>query len=191
MTGTTHRLGGILVGMGMIELLQADDIKQQGLILGAAILGSLIPDIDNPQSTISYKIPLLRSLVGMLQGAVRLFSCILPKKQKQYVRSCIGHRGITHSWIFVVILMLLTLLADRILQPEMNLILIGAATSAGMISHIVLDCFANGVPLLLPFSTNRVTITHIKTGGAAEWFVRAGLILLIGVFCYYQGGFSL
>jgi inner membrane protein len=184
MTGTSHRLGGILAGLGTISLLQAADITSQGVILGAAVIGSLLPDIDNAQSTISYKVPLVRGIVGLMQGAIRMLSGLLPNKQRRYVRSLIGHRGITHSLVFAAAMPGMVLVAGRMLHhvlytPYFNMAAWGIM--AGVLSHILLDIFSNGVPLFLPFSVKRITAARIKTGGVAEWLVRIGIILLAGI----------
>lgn len=189
MTGTTHRLGGIIAGIGTMELLGIHDLKTQGIIIGASIVGSLIPDIDNPQSTISYKIPVMRSIVGILQGAIRLTTNLLPRKQKQYVRSCIGHRGVTHSILFALLIPGLILMLGRIIGVQWNLVALGIFI--GLMSHIILDFFAGGVPFFIPFYAKRVAIMHIKTGGIAEWLVRIGFILLIGIICLWKGDFIL
>ena len=184
MTGISHRLGGICAGLGAISLLQATDIKSQGIILGAAVIGSLLPDIDTAQSTISYKIPAVRAVVGVMQGLVRAMAGLLPRKQRDYIRSTIGHRGITHSLLFSLIFPALIIAVGYNLHTS-HAIMAALGMMAGILSHILLDIFSNGSPLFLPFSKKRVTGARIKTGGIIERIFQAGLVVLTTIIAKY------
>ncbi|WP_054741767.1 metal-dependent hydrolase [Cellulosilyticum ruminicola] len=102
------------------------------LILSVSILlGSLLPDIDHPQSIL---------------GRHVLFI------SKPLYRSC-GHRSLTHSVFFVILLVLLLSLA--------KLKLFGFGLGVGMLSHIVLDlCWpgSSGVAILYPFYRRRIDL---------------------------------
>jgi len=177
MTGTSHRLGGVLAGLATIALMKTPDIQTQGIILASAVIGSLLPDIDNAQSSISYKIPLVRGIVGLFQGAIKLLAGLLPKKQERFIRSAIGHRGITHSLVFALIMPGIIIIFGHMFS---NLYIFPAALGmmVGILSHILLDLFSNGVPLFLPFSNKRTTGARIKTGGVAEWLIRIVIIYI-------------
>lgn len=166
MTGITHRLAGITVGIVVIEGLHVNDIKMQAVIIGGCILGSLLQDIDNPQSIISYKIPVVRSIFGLFQKMIRMFSCLLPNKQGNYIRSCIGHRGLTHSLFGAVVIMVISCLITRFTIFSDKLFPMGLGI--GLLSHIILDLFSGGVRLLLPFSNRNIKIMKIRTGGVVE-----------------------
>lgn len=177
MTGATHRMAGMCTGIAAIEILQADDIKIQAVLLTGCILGSLLPDIDNPQSTISYKIPLVRAVYGMLQNAIRGFASLLPRRQREYVRSSIGHRGLSHSLLAAVVLPELAWLVGDVININTGAFALGLLL--GIWSHIFMDLFSGGTRLFLPFSICNIKFMKIKTGGIMEWIVRIGLIIAL------------
>lgn len=177
MTGTTHRLAGITSGVVIIDNLHISDIKLQTIVLGGCILGSLIPDIDNPQSTISYRIPMARYFFGLMQNMIRIFSNLLPNKQRSYVRSCIGHRGFTHSFFAIILIPVLANLIIRIAGFSDNLFSLGLGI--GLLSHIILDLFSGGTRLLLPFTDINIKITKIRTGGILEILIRFVLLCFL------------
>lgn len=166
MTGTTHRLAGITAGIVVTEVLHIHDVKMQTVIIGGCILGSLLPDIDNPQSTISYKIPFVRIIFGIFQKMIRILSGLLPNKQGNYIRSCIGHRGLTHSLLAVIFLPAISFFITRMIGYSDNLFSI--SLGIGILSHIILDIFSGGTRLLLPFSAVNIKLMKIRTGGVIE-----------------------
>ena len=177
MTGTTHRLAGIGAGIAAIEILQINDMATQAVILTGCIVGSLLPDIDNPQSTISYKIPFVRAVYGLLQKVIRGFANLLPRRQREYVKSSIGHRGLSHSLFAAVTLPALVWLIGSVIH--INPDACALALMLGILSHIFMDLFSGGVRLFLPFSVHNVKFLKIKTGGIMEWIVRIGLITVL------------
>lgn len=181
MMATTHRLGGLAAGTALAALLQAD-LEASGILLAGALLGSLIPDIDNKQSSISRKWPLAGWAVSAGQTIIRGISWLLPRKPRNYIRSLIGHRGLTHSLMPVIVLPLLVMLAGKGIGYVGMGKYAAAGLAGGILSHLILDMLAGGVPLFIPFSTKRFCLAKIKTGGAAEWLFRAA-ILVIFLFC--------
>ena len=178
MTGTTHRLAGIGTGIAAIELLQVNDITIQTVLLTGCIVGSLLPDIDNPQSTISYKIPFVRVVYGILQKVIRGFASLLPRRQREYVRSSIGHRGLSHSLFAAIALPALVWLIGSVIDVKPEALVLGLML--GILSHIFMDLFSGGTRLFLPFSIYNVRFLKIKTGGIIEWIIRIGLIIVLG-----------
>lgn len=177
MTGTTHRLAGIGTGIAAIEMLQVNDVKIQSVLLTGCILGSLLPDIDNPQSTISYKIPFIRTIYSIFQKLIRLFANILPKRQKEYVKSSIGHRGLSHSLFAAIMVPVLVWVTGSILHLHADTFSIGLLF--GLLSHIFLDLFSGGTRLFLPFSIHNIKFLKIKTGGMIEWIIRIVLTVVL------------
>lgn len=177
MTGITHRLAGIGTGVAVIEILQLNDMTTQAVILTGCIVGSLLPDIDNPQSTISYKIPFVRAVYGLLQKVIRGFANLLPRRQREYVRSGIGHRGLSHSLFAAVTLPALVWFIGSVIHINPDACALGLML--GILSHIFMDLFSGGVRLFLPFSVHNVKFLKIKTGGIMEWIVRIGLITVL------------
>lgn len=181
MMAATHRLGGIAAGTALAAILKVD-VAETGILLAGAVLGSLLPDIDNRNSTISYKIPLVSLLVTVGQAAIRGISSLFPRKQKNYIRSLIGHRGLTHSLLAAVLLPLPV--AAICLSAGFSRIglYVAAGLLGGMLSHLLFDMLAGGAPLFMPFTTKRVVLAKMKTGGLIEWLFR---LLLVAVFVYF------
>lgn len=166
MTGYTHMMGGLCAGMAMLgwkgSLLTPESCL---LFTGGILLGSIVPDIDNRNSTVSHRLPLAGFLVNMVQKGIRYLSCLLPGRLGKRIREAAGHRGITHSLLLPLILMVCS---------GGSLFLLG--TAVGITVHILLDMLSGGVPLFLPFTGVRITLGKIKTGGILDTVaVRWGL----------------
>jgi inner membrane protein len=117
------------------------------LLLTAIYLGSLLPDLDHPGSTI---------------GRRFLFISIP-------LSGLFGHRQITHSlWPFVV-----TLWVFSYEPMTMPIIL---ACMIGYFSHILADFFSDsGIPLFWPFQM-RVGIRLCSSGGIVEPIIALSLL---------------
>lgn len=174
MMAASHRLAGAAAGMILAGILTPpDDLAGRAVILSAAVLGSLIPDIDNPRSSISRKQKGIRAAAGIFQMSVRGIASLLPEKQQRYVKGAAGHRGVSHSLVMAFLCACLVHMGTIVLPGWDSVISLAAwGTGAGVVSHLCLDMFAGGVPLLFPFTMKRVTLARIRTGGLAEWMVR-------------------
>jgi inner membrane protein len=159
MTGKTHIVGGIAASLAYAQFTNHDPIT----MLGAGVIGALLPDICHGGSKIGRKLPLLSKLINML----------------------FGHRTFTHSLLFLVIVA--TLLNSFIPNEAVK-----AGFLAGMVSHYVLDMATkNGIKLLFPLSmTVRFPLTT-RTGGAVENVVFSVLALLSFYFGYEAFSFYL
>lgn len=124
---------------------------QQLLMLGAGVVGSLLPDIDHP-----------RSFLGR-----RLWFISIP------LSNLIGHRGITHSIIGIAAMAAAIWYALTRLNwhPGYSVpIVIGAAI--GYISHVVADyCTPSGVPLLWPMDKRFSAPITVQTGTMPEYVI--------------------
>jgi inner membrane protein len=128
MTGRTHLTIGIATGLALAQTLNLPP-KESALIIAAAALGSLLPDIDHPQSMLSGWIP----GAGLLSIFAR-------------------HRGITHSLLFCILLpcVLWYALSAEVKLPIPYIYPLGLVL--GMCSHLLSDMLTPaGVPLLYPF----------------------------------------
>ena len=152
MTGKTHIVGGIAASLAYAQITNHDPI----IMLGAGVLGALLPDICHGGSKIGRKLPLLSKLINML----------------------FGHRTFTHSLLFLVII---AILLNSFIPNEA----VKAGFLAGMVSHYVLDMATkNGIKLLFPLNmTVRFPLTT-RTGGAVENVVFSILALLSFYFGY-------
>lgn len=137
MNGYTHLAGGVLAGCIVVYFTGASEPLQ--LILAASCFGALLPDIDNPQSTIQRYVPGVGKIIGRL----------------------LKHRGITHSLFFVGLLV-----AGLKMTPISWTYVL--SFTAGMISHLVLDTFnPKGVPWLWPL-LGRLSLPLVNSSGLLE-----------------------
>lgn len=133
MTAPNHIAGGI-VFTGIFTSLWNVNIFADPYYLGATVLVSLLPDIDTP-----------KSLIG------KPFYPLSKWLYRKY-----GHRTITHSILFALILTLITYIFQRlqVIPPHYALIIFFA-----YFGHLLLDMLTTtGVPLLYPFWRNPCVI---------------------------------
>ncbi|MFB9859514.1 metal-dependent hydrolase [Salinicoccus siamensis] len=149
MTGKTHLIGGIAASLAVSYGIGESPF----IITTAGIVGALLPDICHSGSRIGRQFPFLSKLINLL----------------------FGHRTVTHSLLFLVLISLIT---DQIFSDD----LIKYGLLAGMISHYLLDMAThNGIRLFFPLPiVIRFPIT-VKTGGRIEKFFLSILTLV----CWY------
>jgi inner membrane protein len=131
----THLSFGLFIGLVLLFFF---NFTPSYLFLIFILIGSLIPDIDAT-----------KSFLGKRIYPLSLFLKII-----------FSHRGFFHSFTFVILLTLLTLM----LSPESVLL----GFFIGIQSHIILDSFTpKGI---LPFWPLRLRINgNIKTGSVKEY----------------------
>ena len=155
MISATHISFGVLLTEFILTSL---GIEPNTTTLALSGIGSLLPDIDTPKSAL---------------GRIFPFSKIIEHKY--------GHRQITHSWIFIVIA--LVLFCPFILFLGF---LKYAGIIIGVISHIMID-MANpsGVPLFYPNSSRFVfpenKSSRIEVNSKKEYILLAVLLFLVVV----------
>lgn len=133
MTAPNHIAGGI-VFTGIFTSLWNINIFAEPYYLATTILVSLLPDIDTPKSIIG------KPFYPLSKWIYRKY----------------GHRTITHSLLFTVILTLITFIFQRlqIIPPNFTIIVFFA-----YFGHLLLDMLTtSGVPLLYPFWRNPCVI---------------------------------
>ncbi|WP_075617172.1 metal-dependent hydrolase [Paenisporosarcina indica] len=152
MTGKTHILGGLAASLALANVTNYEPV----LLVGAGVVGALIPDICHGGSTIGRTLPVISKVINML----------------------FGHRSFTHSLLF---LLLIGFLLKSFVANES----LGTGLLIGMVSHIVLDMATkNGVKLFFPFKVRIRFPLTTRTGGAVESVVFAALSLLSVYFGY-------
>lgn len=142
MMGATHAALGALVGTALAAATHSPP-DQAALLVGAAVLASLLPDVDHPKAAIRQKLG--------IAGHVAFF--------------WLRHRGITHTlclWGLVSVAALIALP-----QP------LALAISAGYASHLLSDCLTlSGLPLLMPLSHRMIHLLprplRVRTGSLME-----------------------
>lgn len=156
----THVAIGVAYGTALIPAVQRGDfsIEQYGLIMVGLVIGSLLPDLDHPQSTISQHIPIVGCLISSLTR----------------------HRGILHSLLGVVVFYFLcgVLMIPAVAatgNPRIAASL-PAGLLMGYVFHIGADMLTKGgVRLLYPLKWN-LGVGIFKTGGLLEFGFRVVLM---------------
>ena len=100
MNRTTHIVAGTCAGVIMSTIVVSNPLSVEGAILssvliGGSIWGSLLPDIDHPESTFGKKVPFISNLISATGG----------------------HRGITHApLLYMLLLSLMLLITNKGIQ---------------------------------------------------------------------------
>lgn len=143
MLAKTHLVGGAAAGVAAAHYLP----HEPALLIGAAVLGSLLPDICHSGSTIGRKAPLLANIVSAV----------------------FGHRTFTHS----ILAMALIAWGLSYLNTPPSILW---GLLAGYGSHILLDAMTrNGVKVLWPLPVTLKLPPFVRTGGTGEWIVLTAL----------------
>ncbi|GLC86917.1 metal-dependent hydrolase [Lysinibacillus piscis] len=153
MQGNTHIIGGIAASLAFAQVSQDNPL----LLVGAGMVGALLPDICHGGSKIGKAFPLTSKLVNTL----------------------FGHRSFTHSILFV-------LLVAMLLQAINPYKAISEGILIGIASHILLDMGTKkGVKLFFPWSMSvRLPLTT-KTGSKVEKIL-AVLFILLSLYLSYE-----
>jgi inner membrane protein len=152
MQGNTHIIGGITASLAFAQISNDNPF----VLVGAGIIGALIPDICHGGSKIGRTFPIISKIVNKL----------------------FGHRSFTHSLLF---LFLVAMLLHAIIPYESII----AGLLVGMMSHIALDMGTKqGVKLFFPINMSVRFPLTTKTGGKVEKVVFTLLSVLSLYFGY-------
>ena len=192
MMATGHQVVGITFGVGALTLLpqlvpHADEPLSAVFFLGFVLFGSLLPDIDMPNSKLGHKF--WRGLLTLFTLAFTIY-LFVPRYLDLYreelkvflmlllpvlliIRS---HRKMTHSLLFVGMLIGYSWFIEEWLNIQWFYL---SGLIIGVISHLSADYLTKrGIPLVYPFSSKhkRFFITF-RTGSAIEKAVVYSLVL--------------
>lgn len=193
MTGKTHKVGGLCIGIITGSLLvnppfTKEKIKLVCVLIVWAIIGSLIPDIDHRGSTISKKRGFSKTLnklmnknkflkEGMLKiiffpimVVVALIIIII-----SFILSCLSmiisdlfeHRGVTHAPItYIVIILILSIFTPKFSSVGQHIYIFSLiGVFVGAMSHILMDSLTvKGTPWFYPLSKKKHRFLKLKTG---------------------------
>lgn len=184
--GKTHIMIGAAAG---ITIAVKYPIEKQMLFLTFTTLGSLIPDIDHPRSTLNQKILPIKNkffkeifYLGVGLGSI-YFSYKLNIKAFTLIGIALiltglsSHRGFTHS-----LLGLLIYWAGiyYITNSVYNLSMAHIGFAIGYMSHLVADMMTNkGIQLFYPLKPRVKFPLTITTGGIGEY-----VIMIIALVCF-------
>ena len=155
MIAPTHIAFGLLTTTGVFSLF-SHSLHNNLPAVGAVILGSLLPDVDSPRSSLGRLVPFIS----------------VPIERRW------GHRTVTHCLLAVAVLVV-------VLSPLLFLKgTIYVALLIGYMSHLLADCGTkSGCPLFLPRPEIAVLPGNDKyrftTGAPSELILLAVLILLL------------
>ena len=165
MLNATHQALGLMSALAVCSAADAGSLTCAGCAL-ASVLGSRLPDLDQPGSRIHRRSPIeRRSLaIGALGAVLRL-----PLRAFAVLAS---HRGATH-WLTTAVLVTVALgvLAAPLGAPAVFVAAVGVG--CGYVTHVLADaCMPSGAPLFGPFSRRRVHLLGsrrtLRTGSPAD-----------------------
>ena len=179
MIAPTHAIYGPAVALIILAVFGVE-ASFHWTVIFCALLGSVLPDIDHPTSTIGRLVPWISKPI-----------------ERRF-----GHRSITHSALGTVVAAIVFLLIVSISITVMQKGVLGfipdilrltAAFTLGYVSHIVLDMLTpRGVELLWPNPNRHVLFKdklQVETASKGELPVAAlGLVLLVLAFPLSQYG---
>lgn len=133
----------------------AKSLTVQAVLFCGLIIGSILPDIDEPHSYISRKFKIFSFLVQIIFFILRFFAIIfifIDKTHYQNIKNTLKHRGITHFLILPVFLFLFSFLLP--FEYAKTFIL---AISIGWLLHEIGDMMTKGgiKNWLFPFFINQ------------------------------------
>lgn len=144
----------VLTGLSVYSLAaHYTDLPWGPATVGAAVAGSLLPDIDHPKSWLGRRLLPISVPLTML----------------------VGHRGITHSLLAVVAMAFVLTFYGGIAGGVV------AALSIGYVVHLAGDFVTNsGIPLLWPIK-RRYRLPLAKTGGFVEPVIVLAVAVWAGI----------
>ena len=151
MRAYTHALIGISAYIGVATMADMPNVSVDVTTIAAAFAGSVLPDIDHPNSWIGCR---LRFLSLPLWGIF-------------------GHRGFTHSLVSAA---LISSLLYLLTQVHMGIAL---ALFIGYIGHLLGDFITGGIPLLWPQRKTYRFPIYFAVGGIVEHIIFVGLLAVM------------
>ena len=168
MLNATHQALGLMSALAVCSAADADALTYAGCAV-ASLLGSRLPDLDQPRSRIHRRSPIeRRSLaIGALGAVLRL--------PLQAFAVLASHRGATH-WLTTAVLVTVAfgMLAAPLGATAVFVAAVGVG--CGYVTHVLADaCTRSGAPLLGPFSRRPVHLLGsrrtLRTGSPADVLV--------------------
>ncbi|MBH0173389.1 metal-dependent hydrolase [Fictibacillus sp. 23RED33] len=157
MKSNTHLLGGVVAGAlyKAFTDLPPETLQHELTFFGAAVFGSLLPDLCHPGSYLGKKTVFLSKTIS----------------------KTFGHRTITHSWMMILVLFLLPQWIDWRYEESLSIGLV-----VGVLSHLILDAATSrGIQLLYPLPIRFRFPFYTKTGSRTETNIASLLGLLAAV----------
>lgn len=165
MTGKYHLIAATSTGLAgsVFYFISRDfslpNLLDAGSLFIASSAAGLLPDIDLPKSTAGKTLKPISYVINKL----------------------FGHRTITHSGLWLLLLVFL------LIKTDYSVFLIG--TTIGYFSHLLADTMtAGGIPWIYPLSKKRISLTPVHSGHhdliitiIASGFMIAGMFFIYGL----------
>lgn len=197
MTYRSHRIGGACAGALGIGLIMGipktpEEFGFAITLTGAALLGSLLPDIDHPNSKVSRRNPILAALVNLflvigktITQMILLLCFWMSKKRKEQILKGFEHRGIFHTLLMGALVWLLLGLI-----PGTFGVVIQWGITLGYLSHLLMDMLTvSGVKLLYPIITHsfHYPIIRLHTNNQLHEMTAQAIFIVATVAILYFG----
>lgn len=187
MLGPSHRIIGIASGMGAMYLAGISPVAdplRYAVGIACSVLGSYLPDADEPNSTIGHGLYLLWLPFYIFRGIAAVLGLILPPFKA--LAKSLGHRHVLHTPIFWGMVCVGLWIVFPINMVRFGILMV----SCGILSHLFADMLTGGVPLFFPFSSKQFRLpVCFKTGGYFE-FLATGASLSCILFLGAKALFS-
>lgn len=187
MNGKTHQLIGFTSSLAFATVIYSTSNVSLSIcatIIVGSCLGSYIPDMDHPGSTLGRKIGIISHPINLLS---KLFASIHKKTKGKIslkLSEIFAHRGIFHAPIFWIVIMGLLfwkiplLISVEAVRNAIIGMLTGVGIGIGM--HLFADMFnPTGIPILMPIFNKKLSLGRIVTGSKNEWVVLVFCLLII------------
>lgn len=219
----SHRIAGLCSGLVVGSLITkgaTDNVTLEimGLITSASIIGSLLPDIDHPESKISKNAQILSKGINMVAGHRGVFhSPLLYIIVFSFLYILIGKIPVSDNANFITKIMLIIICSFYGILKEKPILLLYSVFGislffipnsdinvyllllntliglfTGVASHLLLDMMTvSGIPFLWPISKHKFRLLKLKTN-KHEYIARILVVIptFIFVFIRYKDFFK-
>lgn len=167
MNGACHRVAGVTTGVILAHIVEPQlTLPTLAISVLASQVGSLIPDIDEPNSIVGKKVKLLSGVI----------------------KKIFGHRGIIHTPFFLLLINLgLLFLKDKVPDAWINYYyLTWIAFDAGYLSHLLLDFLTPyGLMIFFPISSEKFRLFGIR-GQYRDLFISVICVMILIIFLLFR-----
>lgn len=177
MTGKTHMIVGATAAVALSGGIPFVSLP---LAVICSVIGSLIPDIDHPNSLASTANPFMRIVSFIVRKAVipaiavviNSIAVVIGRAGISIKDARTGHRGpITHSPLGALLWTLPVALVFGFSGIPTKFVFIG------IMSHIIADMLnPQGSPFLYPFVSKNISFANIRTGSGSEYLFKIAMV---------------